>query len=262
MANLAVFNVPERATFDIRWFPPLTAILDHIPAYHLHVQTTADGYAAIEDGLPISFLSYLGVSWLSADIVPAVITPDDRPYNNERLQASVLERNFSDAAAAMHANDMEMKYKEAIKAVNEVRKALGKRDHRTEPILLTPSSAFAAAGVPLAALAPLFNNVPPTPAQVDALGFWHPGDNFDSEFEWLVPIEKNLFIEFAWWARRLNGQFEYAQISALPLIDPKPLSADQLAKIAAINEERKAEKEQRQPRAPAPKPKPEEANSF
>lgn len=220
-ADLAQIVISEPPSIDPRWLPPLPAILDHLPAYRLRLQPTADGFALIEDGVPLAGPFLLAMStWIQSEPIT-------------RLRGEAVLRRDGAALRQRHAR--------AIAALRRTAKALESRSSQAAA-LMTPSAVLAAAGTDPAELASLCDGAVPDAARLDRLGFFHPSAWPHQHFSWLFPLADGLFLECHW------ASPAGCDIVSVPYTPQRLPSAEELARLRSAGGGGAA--------APAPAPAP------
>ena len=215
-AELVPIAIPEPPCFDRRWLPPLAAIIDNLPAYRLRFQPTADGFALLEDGVPLAGPFLLAMSMRIA------IEP-------KGLRGEALRQR--------HAR--------AIAALRRTAKALQSRSPQAAT-LMTPSAMLAAAGTDPAELASLCDGAVPDAARLDRLGFFHPSA-WPHHFSWLFPLADGLFLECHW------ASPAGCDIVSVPYTPQRLPSAEELE--AVRSRARRHGSSEAQAPAPAPPPR-------
>jgi hypothetical protein len=240
LKDLQVVSIPVQPSLDRRWLPPVAAIIDHMPAYRFRLQATADGFSAVEDGLP--------VLQLSCNLVMPFLVVSGMQY--------FFETSYLDAVLKRYERETEEKHQRAIKAIALVKKSL-RSLKRDAPILWTPSSAFVAVNVSLEELASLNNGVAPTAEQVDKLGFWWVESYSTDRYQWLIPVENDLFIEVSSWSNS-------ARLTARSNLNRQPMTQDEINKVQLeIEKRQRGRKKDADKKAPVvPPPKTDDANEF
>lgn len=228
--NLQILDLPEPPSFDRRWLPPPAVVADHLPAYRLRLESLPDGVRLTEDGVPLAcFYPLAFTAWLQAS-----------PGYQSRFHGQAILRRDGPA--------LEQKHRQALAALRRAHQALAARWPEGEP-LLQPSALLAAAGVPLAELASLTGGTPPTAAQVDALGFFHPSGWANHHAMWVIPLEKGLYLEMAWWARG-------AEITGTPQAKLRQPTAEEIEQVKREWRERNPAPRRKERPAPPPAPAP------
>jgi hypothetical protein len=204
-ANLAPIVFSEPPSFDRRWLPPLPVILEHLPAYRLRLQPTADGFALREEGVPLAGLFLTSMTMMSPD--PSLLA---------RLRGEAVLRRDGPALRQRHAR--------AIAALRRTAEALRSRNPE-DSTLMSPSALLAAAGTDPAELASLCGGAAPGAAQLDRLGFFHPSRWPAQHFGWLIPLDDGLFLECHW------ARPEGCDVVATPHTPQRQPSAEELARV-------------------------------
>ncbi len=226
--QLQVCAIPDQPCFDRRWLPPPNVVADHLPRYHLRLQTTPTGLRAVEDGLPAGGLGAIFTTMMYSD-------------------TSMLGQLHGKARVQRHRPELEAKHQRAITALRRAHQTLSERKPDAEP-LWDPSEMLAAAGVPLADLASLTGGVPPNADQVDALGFWRPSGWPHNHYQWLIPLETDgLYLEVAWWSE------QGVQVTGTPRIKRRPATE---AEIEEVMKGWRQHGGQPSPKRPEPMPEP------
>jgi len=225
-AELVPIAIPEPASFDRRWLPPLPAILEHLPAYRLRLQPTADGCVMDERGVPLS----------GALLTLAAAVPWAEPGQLRRLRGEAVLQREGPALRQRHAR--------AIAALQRTAQALSSRSPQAAT-LMTPSAVLAAAGTDLADLASLCDGATPDAARIDRLGFFHPSDWPHQHFSWLFPLGDGLFLE-CHWAR--SGGCDFV---SQPYTPQRPPTAEELARLRGGSAAGEADAEPPAPAKPA-----------
>jgi hypothetical protein len=170
LPELAFPTVPR---IDRRCFPPLAAVLRHLPErYRLEMLADDQAITLAEEGLPLATVA-LGAVAMSA------------PMLVSELQREALSRADEAKEQALLAT-----YQPQVKALEAIGQAVRKAKDENRPLPDKASGLIGDEfGVTLDQVAGLFGgNAPTEAAALDGLGTWHPLSPDDTNIQWIWRI--------------------------------------------------------------------------
>jgi len=232
--QLKLMPIGEQPSFDRRWLPPPAVVGEHLPHWRVAVHASEHELRLSEDGLP-------GTMVLA--MITSLVT---ERYGTTWHYRAVFDRD---------GDGIRQRHRAVLEALRRLDKALEARTPKDRPFL-RPSEALAFAKVPLETFAPLLAGKPPSAANIDSLGFWHPSGWPHQHCQWLIPLGEGWFIEKAWYVTVTRG----VDVANQPRVAQRAATAEEVKEVLQKWQEWSHGQEQRP--APVLPPVPDQVNDF